>query len=187
MSPTIRNQAKLASVAAVAACLFAASAYAANVHLKRGAKAEPAFTDLGLQLAAAGELAGLGAGDVVVLLTAQADVTATCTNKGQNQPPGQNPAPITVAGSEAIPASEVKNGNTPFDVMTQLPTTPIPGAPDCSNPKNWTESITDLSFTSAIITVQQPMDNTVLVVTCTFSPPTANGPVPPEDVSCTSS
>jgi hypothetical protein len=162
-------------------------AAASSVHLKGGANAEPTFTDNILQLNAAGNLAGLGNGDVLVTMTATADVTATCTNPaGANQPPGQNPAPITVTGSEAIPASEIKNGNTPFSVTTEAPVTPIPGAPDCPNPQ-WTESITDLAFTSATITVEQPPGTLVLTVTCTFSAPTANGGVPAGNVSCTQS
>ena len=165
----------------------AAVASAANVHLKGGANAEPSFTDGGLTLNAAGDLAGLGNGDVLVTLTARANPTATCTNPaGATQPPGQNPAEVEVTGSQAIPASEIKNGNTPFSVTTLAPTTPIPGAPDCPNPQ-WTERITDMAFTSAIITVEQPPGTTVLTVSCTFSSPTTNGAVPGGRVSCTQS
>lgn len=162
-------------------------AFAAAVHLKGGAHAEPSFTDGGLFLRAQGELAGLGNGDVVVNLTATGNVTATCTNPGTgvHQPPGQNPAPITVSGVQKIPATEIKNGNTPFDVRTTSPETPIPGAPGCPNP-NWTEDITDLAFTSATITVEQPPGTVVLTVICTFSPPTSDGAVPSQNVSCTS-
>jgi hypothetical protein len=159
---------------------------ASSVHLKGGRNAEPAFTDNILTLAASGDLSGLGNGDVLVTLTARADVTATCANQGGNQAPGQNPAPITVSGSQAIPASEIKNGNTPFSVETTPPVTPIPGAPDCPN-ANWTENITDLSFTSATITVEQPPGTLVLTVSCQFSSPTANGPVPGGNVTCTQS
>jgi len=49
----------------------------------------------------------------------------------------------------------------------------------------WTETITDMAFTSAVVTVQQPVGTTVLTATCTFSPPTSNGPVPGSTVSCT--
>jgi hypothetical protein len=158
-----------------------------NVHLKGGANAEPAFIDQAdLTLNAQGSLAGLSNADVLVTLTATADVTATCTNQGGNAAPGQNPAPVTVSGSDSIPAEELKNGNTPFDVTTIAPVTPITGAPDCANP-NWSEDITDLSFTSATITVEQPAGNVVLTVTCTFSEPTSNGAVPGRNVSCTSS
>ena len=177
----------LISAVAALAIAGAGMALAQNVHLKGGANAEPTFIDGGLVLTANGALAGLGEGDVTILLVARANVTATCTNpSGANQPPGQNPAPITVTGSEAIPEDEIKNGNVSFSVVTDAPTTPIPGAPDCPNP-NWTESITDLAFTAAVITVQQPAGTTVLTVSCTFSAPTQNGTVPGGNVSCVSS
>ena len=160
--------------------------FASSVHLKGGKNAEPSFTDLGLALNAKSELSGLGNGDVLVTITAQADVTSTCTNKGSNPAPGQNPAPITVTGSQAIPEGEIKNGTTPFDVTTTPPSPVIPGAPDCPNP-NWTESIDDLAFTSAVITVEQPVGTLVLTVSCTFSPHTSNGAVPGSQVTCTSS
>jgi hypothetical protein len=166
--------------------LAVAPAMAASVHLKGGKNAEPSFTDHGLYLEATGALSGLGNGDVVVSLTATADVTSTCTNQGGNQAPGQNPAPLTVTGSQAIPEDELKNGTTPFDVFTVAPSPVIAGAPDCPNP-TWTESIDDLEFTSAIITVEQPEGNLVLTVTCIFSQPTADGSVPGGNVSCTQS
>jgi hypothetical protein len=162
------------------------TALANSVHLKGGPGAEPAFTDNGLTLTAAGELAGLGFGDVLVKISAVANPTAACTNNGGTQAPGQNPAPVTMTGSESIPASELKNGNTPFSVRTNSPTTPVPGAPDCPNP-NWTEHITDMAFTSATITVEQPAGTLVLTVACTFSSATTNGTVPAGNVDCTSS
>jgi hypothetical protein len=91
-----------------------------------------------------------------------------------------------VAGGVAIPQDEIKNGNTPFAVVTEPPVTPIAGAPDCPNP-NWTEDIVDLQFTSAVIVVEQPPGTEVLTVTCTISPPSSNGPIPGGNVSCTSS
>jgi hypothetical protein len=160
----------------------------ASVHLKGGKNAKPAFYDGGLWLNASGALSGLGNGDVLITLEAAADVTSSCINPGtgEHRPPGQNPAPITVAGSEAIPAEEVKNGNTPFDVTTLAPDPLIPGAPDCPN-SNWTETIDDLSFTSATIYVEQPEGNLVLTVTCSFSPATSDGAVPAGSVSCSQS
>jgi hypothetical protein len=156
-----------------------------SVHLKGGPNAEPSFRDLGLALRASGELAGLGNGDILVTLTASGDVTATCTNPSdKNQPPGQNPAPITVTGEEAIPDSKIKNGNVSFLVTTTVPNSTIAGAPDCPN-SQWTETITDIAFTTAVITVEQPMDTTVLTVNCIFSPATSDEPVLGSTVTCT--
>jgi hypothetical protein len=155
----------------------------ASVHLKGGKNAEPSFYDGGLTLMADGALSGLGNGDILVTLDAMANVTSTCTNQGGNAAPGQNPAPISVSGSVAIPDEEIKNGNTPFSVTTIAPPAIIPGAPDCPN-ANWTESIDDLAFTSALITVEQPAGTTVLTLSCTFDPPTSDGDVNKQDVTC---
>src|SRR5436309_4364585 len=128
----------LALVSLMAIGLMAAPmALGSSVHLKGGHNAEPAFTDNGLTLTETGELAGLGNGDVLVTLTATANPTATCGNPGSNtwQAPGQNPAEVTVTGTVSIPDSEIKNGNTPFSVTTDAPTTPVPGSPDCPNPQ----------------------------------------------------
>jgi hypothetical protein len=140
-----------------------------------------------LTLTASGALAGLGNGDVLVNLSATANATGVCLNpSGKHQPPGQNPAPVSVAGSEAIPASEVKNGNVAFSVTTEPPTNPIQGAPDCPSGK-WTESITDLSFTGATLTVEQGSPPTTeLTVSCSFAPPTTDGKVSKADVTCKS-
>jgi len=72
---------------------------ASSVHLKGGANAEPSFRDNGLALAVSGALSGLGNGDVLVSITATANVTSTCTNQGGNAAPGQNPAPTTVTAA----------------------------------------------------------------------------------------
>jgi len=183
----MRRSLVVVAIVVAGVMLSATTASATNVHLKGGKNAEPTFTDNGLTLTAAGDLTGLGNGDVLVNLSATADVTATCTNPGGGtQPPGQNPAPITVTGSQAIPAAEIKNGNTPFNVTTNPPVSPIPGAPGCPNPQ-WTESITDLRFTGATITVEQPRGTLVLTVTCTISPASSNGGVPAGAVSCSQS
>src|SRR6266545_657578 len=178
----MRRTATVLFLAFVVMAAMATAAFASSVHLKGGAHAEPAFTDGGLFLEASGALAGL------VNRDATGNATATCTNPGSgvHQPPGQNPAPITVSGAQRIPESELKNGTTPFDVSTTGPETPIPGAPGCPN-SNWIEDITDLAFTTATITVEQPPGTVVLTVVCTFDPPTSDGPVPAGTVSCTSS
>jgi hypothetical protein len=168
-------------------CFAAATALASNVHLKPPSS-KPSFTDNGLTLTATGALAGLGAGDVLVNLAATANATAICTNpSGNSQPPGQNPAPVSVSGSQAIPASEIKNGNVTFAVTTQAPpNNPIAGAPGCPN-SQWTETITDLSFKSATITVQQgEPPATELTISCVFAAPTKDGAVQSNLVTCSS-
>jgi hypothetical protein len=169
---------------ALAASLGAGSASAANVHLKNNQK--PTFTDNGLTLTAAGALVGLGNQNVRVVLSAQGNPTAICTNpSGKQQPPGRNPATVTLTGSQNIPATQIKNGNVSFNVTTAPPVSPIPGAPGCPG-SNWTETITDVAFTSATITVQQPpgVNNVVFTLRCSFSPATSDGTVPTSSVTC---
>jgi hypothetical protein len=178
------KQVKIIVVAAlIAAISVIGDLGASSVHLKGGAGAKPAFSDNGLTLTGAGSLTGLGNGDVLVIISARANPTANCCNPGgECKVPGQNPASVTVTGSQSIPASEIKNGNTPFGVTTNAPTSPVPGAPECPN-TSWTESITDMAFTSATITVMQG-SSTVFTVSCTFSSPTSDGRVPSQNVTC---
>jgi hypothetical protein len=82
--------------------------------------------------------------------------------------------------------AEVKNGTTPFLVETVPSVSPTAGALGCSN-ENGTETIDDLSFKWATITIEQPPGTTVLTVNCSISPATTNGAVSADDVSCTQS
>src|SRR5215211_9219133 len=140
----------------VAAAAFPAAASAASPHLK--GQNPVAFTDNGLTLTTTASYAGLGNFDTQQNLTATGNPTAVCTNpSGKQQPPGQNPAEVTLTGTTAVPASDLKNGNVTISTTTSAPTTPIPGAPGCPGVQ-WTETITDVALTSATITVFQDAD-----------------------------
>lgn len=176
----------------VAAILLPITATAANPHLK--GQNPVSFTDNGLTLSATVNYAGLGNFDTLQVLTASGNTASTCTNNGGNQAPGQNPAPVTVAGATPVPAGDIKNGNVTISTTTNAPVSPVPGAPGCPN-SGWTENITNVFFTSATIRLFQDQtaasgdfgrwETLVLTVNCTFSPPTSNGAVPSSGFSCT--
>jgi hypothetical protein len=129
----------------LAALSFMTPAVFADVHFKDALT----FTDLGLTLQAAGTLTGLGDQDAFITLTATADATTICTNQGGSQMPGQT-VTVTVTGDRA----QVHKQNVGYESVTNLAAQPTAQQAGC--PKgNWTAQITDLTFTSATISVEQ--------------------------------
>jgi hypothetical protein len=165
--------------------LAASSATAASPHFK--GRNPIAFTDAGLTLTARASYAGLGNFDSLQVLTATGNTVSTCTTpSGSNEAPGQNPAPVTLVGATPVEADDIKNGNVTISSTTDAPTSPVPDAPGCPN-SSWTETITDVAFTSATLQLWQDQnasdgpfgrwETLVLSASCTFNPPTTNGNV----------
>lgn len=124
--------------------------WADNPHYRRG----PSVVDNGLTATATGSITGLGNGDVIVTLSfPNATGTTTCSNKGGNQAPGQNPAtPAATSGSAFI--DDPKNGNLSFTVTTAPPPNPTPQAAGCPN-GNWTAAFDNITFGNGTLTIQQ--------------------------------
>ena len=129
---------------------MASEALAANVHFKR----TPLFTDAGQSLKATISLTGLGNQDVTITLQVSGSATYELVSPGGNVAPGQNKIPVVASTSVTIPSTQIKNGNVTVTLTTPAPVAPSAkevGAPN----NNWTARITDVSFSTATITVVQ--------------------------------
>lgn len=126
-----------------------------------------AGTCTGLFLHADGKLAGLGSTDSTVIIEATGIPVVTCTNKGDNQAPGQNPPNVTTSGEQQIGTTQItKNGSAEIDVTTELPSSSLPGSQmGCPN-DNWTATIVGIQFTHATVSIVQ---GSVLVVQQSFT------------------
>ncbi len=115
------------------------------------------FIDKGLSLEATGALTGLEDQDAEVVLDATGTARMSCTNPSGRQPRGQNKpnkGHLTLTGSQTIAAGEIKNGHATFDLATTTAAERTARELGCPNNK-WSATITDVSFTSATITVLQ--------------------------------
>jgi hypothetical protein len=108
-----------------------------------------------------GTISGLGNGSYNLSVSATGTASTTCTNKGGNEAPGQNPVPATSSGTEPIVIdNSTTNGNYGFSVEGNVPAPPSAKAAGCPG-NNWTATIIDVDYTTATVTVKQ--GNTVIV------------------------
>src|SRR5215212_4117026 len=105
---TMHKKTKSILLALLGGAIIAPLIYAANVHFKGGS---PTFSDQGTTLKTCFSLAGLGNGDVTIIVTTTGSATTLCTNQGGNTAPGQNKTPVKPSGQATIPSTEIKNGN----------------------------------------------------------------------------
>jgi hypothetical protein len=111
-------------------------------------------------LTCSGKAAGLGNGPTAASLTADS-VTANyvCHNKGGNVAPGQPVVTQNVTGpSQPITPH---NGQITFSPTLPPPTPPSPAA-ECPN-GNWSVVLTSLTYTNAVLHIQQPPGTDVLI------------------------
>src|ERR1043166_642233 len=138
----------------VVASITSSVVWAQNVHNKKG----PTCADNGLTASCTGALSGLGNYDILVRLTTSGTGDTTCTNSGGNTAPGQNPGLTipTITGIQIIPASNTKNGNAGYTVVTQQPADPTSQQAGCPN-TNWSATWSNISFTGISIAGQSTL------------------------------
>ena len=108
-------------------------------------------TDIGTQVQCSGKVAGLGGTTFEISVAAQGTATVVCINPGGNRAPGQDTS-VTVSGSSG-PLPTPRNGQFRYTVTSVAPG-PLPPTPTCPN-NQWTPTITDVSFTTATITLTE--------------------------------
>jgi hypothetical protein len=128
-----------------------------------------------------GTLTGLGgyAEGVIVELTASGTPVVTCTSRGGNNAPGQNPSQVSASGAQLI-TQIFKNGTAPVDVSAEPTLTGTQGG--CPN-NNWTANIDFVYWTNATITVTDPStDPDTVLLQQNYTCVTTRDP---DSVSCT--
>ena len=108
-------------------------------------------TDIGTQVQCSGKVAGLGGTTFEITVAAQGTATVVCINPGGNRAPGQDTS-VTVSGSSG-PLPTPRNGQYRYTVTSVAPG-PLPPTPTCPNDQ-WTPVITDVTFTTATITLTE--------------------------------
>jgi hypothetical protein len=112
-------------------------------------------------------VSGLGNDPATAQLLVNGTAQYTCTNKGGNAAPGQNPQPATGASPEVSLNDSQKNGRDTVSVTATL-TAPqtIPAKRAGCPGNNWTATLSSLTVTSATLVIRQ---NGVEIYSQTFT------------------
>ncbi len=148
-------------------------AFASSPHFKKGGSPTCTITSstTSASTTCTATLAGLGGGDLDILLTTAGFAVYQCQNGGGNTAPGQNRVLVgPVTAPTHISGSEIKNGTLSFTtdpaVLTASPT--VTGAEaGCPN-SNWTGVNPVLTVTSITLDISQ---SGTLLFRCTASNP----------------
>ena len=151
----------LLGVVAAAVLAFPGVANAQSGHFVTGGANAPSCTDIGTQVQCAGKVAGLGGTTFEITVTAEGTASVICINPAGHRAPGQDTSVTATASTGPIPTPA--NGQYTFTLTTAAPG-PLPATPTCPNNK-WTPVITDVTFTTATLTLTEDnvVSNTVTV------------------------
>lgn len=147
-----------------------------------------AFVDEGRSLSIDAELLNLRENrDVLVTMTATAEVALACVSPSGNEPPGAQPDDLMVelSDSKTYSKSRIVNGRLDIQLETDALGSKIAGAPDCPQClyEEWTETVESVRFIEMTLTVRQVGRDT-MVLLCSFDSPSKNGKVPSNDITC---
>jgi hypothetical protein len=150
------------AIALVAVALMSGTAFAALTF-----HSGPTVTFDGASATATFNVSGLGNDPATAEVQVSGTAQYTCTNKGGNAAPGQNPQPATGSSGEVALNSSQKNGRDSVSVTGVL-TAPlhIPAKTAGCPGNNWTATLSSLTATSATLIIRQ---NGVIIYSNTFT------------------
>jgi hypothetical protein len=151
------------AVALTAVALMAGTAFAALTF-----HSGPTVTFSGSSATATFNVSGLGNDPATAQLFVNGTALYTCTNRGGNAAPGQNPQPATGASPVVDLSNSDKNGRDSVSVTATL-TAPlhIPAKTAGCPGNNWTATLSSLTVTSATLVISQ---NGQTIYSQTFTP-----------------
>jgi hypothetical protein len=128
----------------------------------------PTVTFSGSSATATFNVSGLGNDPATAQLFVNGTAEYTCTNKGGNAAPGQNPQPATGASPIVDLSDSDRNGRDSVSVTATL-TAPqtIPAKRAGCPGNNWTATLSSLTVTSATLVISQ---NGETIYSETFTP-----------------